>query len=178
MAFKVTTPLYVPFVNQITGYDIKPSDIAIRITGAVASAVYLPIQGTVTIDGTKSGLFTIGETVTGSVSGATGIVLSQGTGYIVVQMTSSTQFGTTDTVTGGTSGKTVTAITGIAGSGLVAGQTIKVGQKLSGGNALTITALGGPTIGNSTGDTSEVISAYGGVSTFEWDGSMWWVVDR
>jgi len=66
----------------------------------------------VKITGTLSDAFTLGETVTGSSSGATGLVSYSGSGYIRVREESGT-FTTSDTVTGTTSAETVTTITAI-----------------------------------------------------------------
>jgi hypothetical protein len=168
----------VPFVSQVDGYKILPSDGSIIVTGAVNAAVTLPVQGIVVVIGTKSGALTIGETVTGSISGATGLVVSQNATSISVQMTSATQFGLTDTITGGTSHATVTAITKITNPSLPEGLTIAVSNGLTGGANVTINAVGGPTIGNSGNGTSEVAWTIGDTRTFRWDGSEWWVVAR
>lgn len=108
MGYKETVVEDVPFVNELDGYLISPSDRAIRVTGAANAVVTLPVTG------------------------------------------------------------------------LQATKTIKVSQVLTpaGVSNLTVNAVGGPPIGNSGNDTSEALFNYGDVRTFEWDGSMWWVVDR
>ena len=67
------------------------------------------------LTGTISGAFTLGETVTGGTSGATGILSYGPAGgtYILVREVSGT-FVTGETATGGTSGKTCSSITAIA----------------------------------------------------------------
>lgn len=64
------------------------------------------------ITGTVSGTFTVGETVEGSSSGATGIFRYQGSDYILVRDIDG-NFTTSDTITGATSGETVSSITAI-----------------------------------------------------------------
>jgi len=167
----------IPFIDVSDGYMIQPSDSALRVTGGADSAVTLPIQDLVIIVGTKSGPFTIGETVTGSVSGATGLVVSQTTNAITVQMTSTTQFVNSDTITGGTSHATITSITSIATITIPIGKTIAVSNGLSSGK-VTVDAVGGPDIGNSTGITLEEVTVFSAVTTFRWDGTMWWVMSH
>ena len=62
-------------------------------------------------------------------------------------------------------------------TGLIEGQKIVVGHKLSGDDAnVTINTADGSDIGNSDNDTSAVLWTYGSTDTFYWDGSMWWVI--
>jgi ElaB/YqjD/DUF883 family membrane-anchored ribosome-binding protein len=88
------------------------------VLGLETPVLYL--APTVEIAGTLSAPFTLGETVSGDVSGATGVVIAQTAGSItVVVLTSavfpfgSSAFDLTDTVTGDLSGSMVTAITAI-----------------------------------------------------------------
>jgi len=73
----------------------------------------------------------------------------------------------------GTNNATVT----LPVTGLKPGKEISVSNGLTGGSYnVTINAVAGPTIGNSTNGTSEVALAFGNVSTFRWSGTAWWVV--
>ncbi len=62
--------------------------------------------------------------------------------------------------------------------GLAIGKTISVSNKLAGGANVTVNAVGGPAIGNSGNDASEVVWTYVNVTIFRWDGSMWWVISH
>jgi hypothetical protein len=61
-------------------------------------------------------------------------------------------------------------------AGLMQGQIIRVSNKLTNSANVTVNAVGGPAIGNSGNDTSEVVWTYGSTDTFQWDGTMWWVI--
>lgn len=74
------------------------------IFGGVTTGVYLPISS-------ASGTFTVGETVTGGSSGATGTVALDGNGEFLLLTTPSGTFTAGETVTGGTSSKTATVTT-------------------------------------------------------------------
>ena len=72
------------------------------------------LSNTVTISGTVSGPFTVGETVTQTTSTATGIFVSQTASSVTLIPVTGTFVGTSaDTLTGGTSAATVTTLTGI-----------------------------------------------------------------
>jgi hypothetical protein len=61
-------------------------------------------------------------------------------------------------------------------AGLYYGQKMAVANKLTNAANVTVNAVGGAAIGNSGNDTSEVVWTYGSISTFQWDGTQWWVV--
>jgi len=69
-----------------------------------------------TYSATKTGSFTTGESVTGSVSGATGILITDtgaggSAGILIIRPKGTTPFVAADTITGGTSGATVSSAT-------------------------------------------------------------------
>ncbi len=68
---------------------------------------YIPYSASVTLLGTASGTFVLGESVSQATSGATGVVLAVTTAGITVGTVSGT-FDTTHVVTGGTSSATMT----------------------------------------------------------------------
>jgi len=63
-------------------------------------------------------------------------------------------------------------------AGLYYGQKMAVANKLTNAANVTVNAVGGAAIGNSGNDTSEVVWTYGSISTFQWDGTQWWVVSH
>ena len=65
-----------------------------------------------TITGTRTGTFTVGETVTQATSGATGIVVSTTSTKLVLEIALQ-NFDLTHTITGGSSGATMTSLTAV-----------------------------------------------------------------
>ena len=77
------------------------------------------------------------------------------------------------------------AVTGVANAtvtlpvvGLFVGQVIRVSNALTGAVNVTVNAVGGPTIGNSVNGTSDVLWSTGNLAAYEWNGSMWWVINH
>jgi hypothetical protein len=73
---------------------------------------------------------------------------------------------------------TANAVVTLPVAGLSAGQTIRVSNNLSNSANVTVNAVGGPVIGNSGNGTSEVVWQIGNVSSFQWDGTEWWVISH
>lgn len=103
---KVTVLSVADGTNRVAVVLQNPAQAGVTTTDVGVSWVS---ANAIRITGTVSGAFTQGEVVTGSVSGATGIFLAQGTGYIEVLPTAGL-FVLADTVTGASSAQTVTVI--------------------------------------------------------------------
>lgn len=117
-----------PSRGQITGSIVPQSSYVIPgYTGQVANVTTHKakmLKGQMlwnaptkfTYSATKTGSFTLGETVTGSVSGATGILITDtgaggSAGILIIRPTGTTAFVAADTITGGTSGATMSTAT-------------------------------------------------------------------
>lgn len=109
--------------------------------------------------------FTVGETVTGSVSGATGIVIGDGAAEGLYLRTVTGAFqgddasGGPDTLTGGGSGSTTVADTVLRHTAPVAAGPFEVGQTVQGGTSL---ATGVVTVLGIAGELVKVDSVAGG----------------
>ena len=91
-----------------TGYADGTYTAALRNPPTTTYTVTVVSRNKLTYSG-GSGTFQVGETVTGSVSGATAAITVIGTGYVYVStITGTFQDAQTDTITGGTSGATGT----------------------------------------------------------------------
>lgn len=99
------------YFNPVSNLNSEAADLDWEYLYDVADTTYQKITGTV------SGAFTVGETVTGGTSGATGTLVygPAGSTYITVKSVSGAAFAVGETATGVTSTETCSAITAVAG---------------------------------------------------------------